>query len=275
LDGTVSTNVVSLLWEKVSGSGIVAFDPNAFVEDPIATFSAADIYVLRLTGNDGVLSNSDDVAITIVDPNAEDPTPPTPNPMTWQTPPYSTGSASIAMVAATASDAGGVEYYFACTCGGGYDSGWQDSTIYEDTGLNPNTQYCYQVKARDKSLNSNETAYSTAESAATDVGCTAGTTHVQSIFCQTAPGSKGRKFGQVHVTILDNCGNPVPQALVTGTFTGSYSEQASATTDAGGLAVITTSTQTRKPSYTFCVDDVFHETLAYQANDNIETCKSN
>jgi hypothetical protein len=100
----------------------------------------------------------------------EDTTPPTPDPMTWATVPYSTGSSSITMVATTASDISGVEYYFAELSGnpGGSDSGWQDDTTYEDTGLDPNTEYTYQVKARDKSGNLNETAYSTAESATTD-----------------------------------------------------------------------------------------------------------
>ncbi|MHC4575571.1 MAG: Calx-beta domain-containing protein, partial [Planctomycetota bacterium] len=94
-------------------------------------------------------------------------TPPTPDPMTWATPPYSTGTTSIAMVGATATDASGVEYYFQCTSGGGNDSGWQDSTSYEDTGLSPETQYCYVVQARDKSPNQNATAWSSPAACAT------------------------------------------------------------------------------------------------------------
>ncbi|MHC4476347.1 MAG: Calx-beta domain-containing protein [Planctomycetota bacterium] len=64
-----------------------------------------------------------------------DVTPPSPDPMTWATPPYSTGSDSITMVATTATDTSGVEYYFQCTSGGGNDSSWQDSTTYVDSGL--------------------------------------------------------------------------------------------------------------------------------------------
>jgi len=74
------------------------------------------------------------------------------------------------MEATTASDDSGVEYYFACTAGGGHDSGWQDGTSYEDTGLQPETQYTYQVQARDKSSNQNATDWSTAESATTAPG---------------------------------------------------------------------------------------------------------
>ncbi|MHC4157487.1 MAG: hypothetical protein ACYSSO_00255, partial [Planctomycetota bacterium] len=81
-----------------------------------------------------------------------------------------TGTSSIAMVATTATDESGVEYYFAELSGnpGGADSGWQDIASYEDTGLDPDTQYTYQVKARDKSGNLNETGLSTSESATTD-----------------------------------------------------------------------------------------------------------
>jgi parallel beta-helix repeat protein len=89
----------------------------------------------------------------------EDWTPPTPNPMTWAITPYPTSPNSIAMTATTAIDPCGVEYYFYELSGnpGGDDSDWQDSPFYEDLGLDPCTPYTYQVKARDKSLNRNET----------------------------------------------------------------------------------------------------------------------
>jgi hypothetical protein len=76
---------------------------------------------------------------------------------------------SISMIATTADDASGVEYYFAETSGnaGGDDSGWQDSAKYIDWGLLPYTQYIYTVTARDKSTNQNETAASAAASATT------------------------------------------------------------------------------------------------------------
>ncbi len=147
--------------------------------------------------------------------------------------------------------------------------------MYEDTNLDPNTQYCYQVKARDKSAGNNQTAYSTAESATTDVGCTAGTTYVESIVCGTFRGNQGKKYGMVTVTIYNNCGEPVSGAEVAGTFTGAYSQQLTGTTDSNGVAVITTSTQVKKPVYTFCVENVAHGSLTYDSNNNIETCKSN
>jgi hypothetical protein len=93
--------------------------------------------------------------------------PPTPDPMQWQVLPYASGSRSIAMEAKTASDISGVEYYFTCTSGGGNDSGWQDSPLYEDTGLLPVTLYTYKVQARDKSAGQNETNFSSEASAQT------------------------------------------------------------------------------------------------------------
>jgi len=105
-------------------------------------------------------------------------------------------------------------------------------------------------------------------------GCTASTTHVQSIVCGTAAGSQGKKYGQVTVTINNNCGNPVSGATVTGTFTGSYNETRSGVTNSSGVAVITTTTQVKSPAYTFCVNNVTHATLTYNAGANVETCDS-
>lgn len=92
---------------------------------------------------------------------------PAPNPMTWVALPHPTSSTSISMTATAASDPSGVEYYFACTSGGGHDSGWQENPLYEDTGLNPNTEYTYTVTARDKSPNHNTTSPSQPYSATT------------------------------------------------------------------------------------------------------------
>jgi hypothetical protein len=101
---------------------------------------------------------------------AEDRTPPNPDSMTWATEPYATGTTSITMIATTATDPSGVEYYFDETSGtsGGSDSGWQDSASFTDTGLNADTTYTYRVQARDKSANQNMTAWSSELSITTD-----------------------------------------------------------------------------------------------------------
>jgi hypothetical protein len=67
---------------------------------------------------------------------------------------------SISMVATTAYDDSGVEYYFESTSVNGQDSGWQDDPNYTDVGFDPNTEYSYRVKARDKSPARNETGWS-------------------------------------------------------------------------------------------------------------------
>ncbi len=97
-----------------------------------------------------------------------DPFAPTPGPMTFATAPevpFEYAFPQIYMVATTATDISDVEYYFTCTAGGGNDSGWQASTIYQDTGLLSGTTYTYTVKARDLSDNFNETAESAGFSA--------------------------------------------------------------------------------------------------------------
>jgi predicted outer membrane repeat protein len=97
----------------------------------------------------------------------DDTTKPEPSPMTWATAPQAISSTSIEMVATTATDTSGVEYYFTCTAGGGHNSGWQDSRFYTDTGLLPSTMYTYIVEAQDKSDAKNKTQPSIPASATT------------------------------------------------------------------------------------------------------------
>jgi hypothetical protein len=84
---------------------------------------------------------------------------PVPNPMTWKTEPFSTGRTSLKMEATGVS---GYEYLFKEIYGNGHDSGWQDASRYEDTGLDEGRCYIYAVKARNKS-NHNETQFSSAK----------------------------------------------------------------------------------------------------------------
>ncbi len=202
--------------------------------------------------------------------------PPTPDPATFASPPAAVSQTEIMMTATTGSDLSPpVEYYFAETSAnpGGSDSGWTTYPVYNDTGLNPGTQYTYTVQMRD-SLGNTGTASAPA-SATTPPSCVPATTHVESIVCDTLPGSKGNvKYGRATVTICDNCGNPVANADVTGTFTGDFSEQLTQTTDGNGVAVFVTSTEAKKPAFTFCVDGVTHATLTYDFNANVETCDS-
>lgn len=70
LDGTVSDDglpappTVATTWSQVSGPGTVTF-ANASAVDTTATFAVDGVYTLRLTANDGALSSSDEVVITV------------------------------------------------------------------------------------------------------------------------------------------------------------------------------------------------------------------
>jgi len=67
-----------------------------------------------------------------------------------------TGASTITMTAVTATDESGyVEYYFDSVSGGTgrNDSGWQTSPSYTDSGLQADTSYAYNVRARDAAGN--------------------------------------------------------------------------------------------------------------------------
>ncbi|MHC4647235.1 MAG: fibronectin type III domain-containing protein, partial [Planctomycetota bacterium] len=89
-------------------------------------------------------------------PGGPDTSPPSPDPATFASPPAAVSSTEITMTATTGSDPSGpVEYYFDETSGnpGGDDSGWVTDPVYNDTGLQPDTQYTYTVQMRDSLLN--------------------------------------------------------------------------------------------------------------------------
>jgi hypothetical protein len=69
LDGTVTDDgmpdppgVMTVTWSQVSGPGVMVFG-NVLAEDTTASLSAAGVYTLRLTADDGLAIASDDVAI--------------------------------------------------------------------------------------------------------------------------------------------------------------------------------------------------------------------
>jgi pectate lyase len=96
-----------------------------------------------------------------------DATAPVPATAGWQSVPTAASGTQIAMAAQPATDPSGVEYYFACTGGGGHSSGWQSGSSYTDSGLTPGVTYTYAVAARDKSAALNQTAWSADASATT------------------------------------------------------------------------------------------------------------
>jgi hypothetical protein len=68
LAGTASDDgqpgALSVAWSRLSGPGTVSF-ASANALNTTAGFSAAGVYVLRLTANDGALSSSDDLTVTV------------------------------------------------------------------------------------------------------------------------------------------------------------------------------------------------------------------
>ena len=148
-----------------------------------------------------------------------------------------------------------------------------DVTSYGDSGLAASTTYDYRVRAFNAD---GDSAYSNTASATTSgTGGTATTVHVESVVAGTQNAGQGSKRGTATVTLADDQGNPVGSATVSGTFTGDYAEGASGDTDASGsVTLVTTGTKKGNISFTFCVDDVTHGTLAYAPGDNEVTCAS-
>jgi endo-1,4-beta-xylanase len=80
--------------------------------------------------------------------------------MTWLSPPQAVSPDVILMAAAEANDISGVQYYFNNVTDPNHDSGWQESSFYADSRLQPNTNYTYRFKVRDKSTQQNEIEFS-------------------------------------------------------------------------------------------------------------------
>ncbi|HML73184.1 MAG TPA: DNRLRE domain-containing protein [Anaerohalosphaeraceae bacterium] len=166
-----SSGVGTWIWQSSAFNNVVS----SWISNPTTNYG---LYIVsNSAGSRAAFSSSCSTVssslrpklIVTYTPPPADTSPPTPNPMTWETQPYTDGTSSITMVAGTANDSSGVEYYFDETSGnsGGSDSGWQNSRTYTDTELQHGTTYTYRVKARDKSVNHNETSYSSSKSAVT------------------------------------------------------------------------------------------------------------
>jgi beta-glucanase (GH16 family) len=101
---------------------------------------------------------------------------------------------------------------------------------------------------------------STLISVASAGGEEATNTVVSSVVTGTQSGGKGKKYGMATVTVMDDLGAPVSGATVTGNFSGTWAESASALTDPNGVAEILTSTSVSGGvNVNFCVSSVSGE----------------
>ena len=96
-----------------------------------------------------------------------DSTPPTPGTATWYTEPFADMNNQITMQANVATDTHWVQYFFTNTVNGN-TSGWLEDPWWTDTGLTPGVEYTYMAKARDNTVNFNETAWSSTASVTCD-----------------------------------------------------------------------------------------------------------
>lgn len=107
----------------------------------------------------------------------QDLTPPSPDPLTWDTAPTVADYRAITMSVNAATDISGVEYNF-YNVTNATESGWQDSRFWTQKDLAPDTEYTYEVKARDKSLDQNVSTTPTTQLSATTPAEPAGTLYI-------------------------------------------------------------------------------------------------
>jgi hypothetical protein len=189
--------------------------------------------------------------------------------MSWASPPAAVDATSITMTAVTASDPSGVQYYFECTAGGGNDSGWQSSSIYVDSGLSPETQYTYRVKARDRSANYNETGWSSEASAMT----LSNVIYVQDITMGYR--KQGQNYyGQATVWIRSVEGANISGAIVSGDWSGAVSGTSMANTGSDGKVMLESSAKKNGGTFTFTVTNVTKLGFIYNSSLNVETSDS-
>ena len=136
-----------------------------------------------------------------------------------------------------------------------------DVVSYSDTGLNAGTTYWYRVNAENADGTSGWSNIASATTLQDGGGATS--LQIASLEVTIVNSGQGNKKGQASVVVVDDLGNPVEGATVTGDFSGTFNELgASGSTDASGTAVIeTTESQKGNVSVTFCVTSITHPDL--------------
>jgi xyloglucan-specific exo-beta-1,4-glucanase len=146
-----------------------------------------------------------------------------------------------------------------------------NTTSLQVTGLATETTYYFRARAGNEAGESANSNVASATTAGSGLGTTS---HVHSITVGVVGGGTNQR-GQALVTVRDDLGGLVPDATVTGTFTGSFNETASGVTNASGVATLTTAGTNRgNISFTFCVTNITHAELTYNSSQNVVTCAS-
>jgi FtsP/CotA-like multicopper oxidase with cupredoxin domain len=150
-----------------------------------------------------------------------------------------------------------------------------DQQAYSDSGLAADTAYDYRVRAINGAGQSN---YSNTASATTEA-VTAGTAVQLGTLVVTAEGvGQGFKIGRADVVVVDDQGNLVAGARVTGDFSGTIAENGviSDPTDVAGSTTLGTLEGVKgKVSVTFCVDTISHPDLVDFTPVGGTVCASN
>jgi hypothetical protein len=133
-----------------------------YSDDFSAGTSGTDLRLdINSTGSRGLFFDNVSLVVTNL---AADTTAPTPNALTWEREPALVDNTNTTMTCTFASDdfPYGVQHYFE-NMNTGTNSGWQDGVhgwTWGETDLPPGSTNSYRCKARDKSPNANETAWS-------------------------------------------------------------------------------------------------------------------
>jgi hypothetical protein len=137
-------------------------------------------------------------------------------------------------------------------------------TTYSDTGLDPQTTAYYRVQAY------NAGGVSAYTNVASDTTGTAGDMHVHAMIASSTPANRNRWNAIVTITILDQDGNEVVGATVSGNWSNGANGGASCVTDGSGQCSVTKSNlKSNVSSVTFTVDDVQHATNSYDSGSNV------
>jgi hypothetical protein len=185
------------------------------------------------------------------------------------------GSVSLDWTDNAEPDLAGYSVYRATTAGGPYtllNGSLLAASAYVDAAATNGTTYYYVATASDGA--GNESADSNEVPATPQASGGGGTMHVSAIVLSTEKAGGGAKRGTAMVTVLDDLGAAVSGALVTGSFSGGLTETVSATTDASGVAVLTTAGSAKRLRFDFCVDDVTGVAPVYDPASNALNCSS-